>query len=93
MGRQRAHLASVKAKGWGAVAVFGMVLLIASADWGTTQLAGLRCGTGGEVVRALAAVALSTLHTAGAAGHGIRYCLFQLALLLPYVVLILGGAI
>ena len=93
MGRQQAHLASVKAKGWGALAVFGMVLLIGSADWATTQLESQCCGAAGETVTALAGVALSTLHTVGSARHGIWYCLFQLALSLPYVILILGGAI
>jgi len=93
MGRQQTHFASVKANGWGALALFGMVLLIGSADWWTTQLASLCCGAEGEVVRALAGVALSALHTAGSARHGIWCCLFQLALVLPDVVLILGGAI
>jgi hypothetical protein len=92
MGRQQTHFASVKANGWGALALFGMVLLIGSADWWTTQIANLCCGAGGEVVRALAGAALSTLHTAGSARQGI-WCLFQLALLLPYVVLILSGTI
>jgi hypothetical protein len=93
MARQQTHFASVKANGWGALALFGTALLIGSADWGTTQLASLCRGAEGEVVGALAGAALSTLHTAGSARHGIWYCLFHLALLLPYVVLILSGTI
>ena len=93
MERQETHFASVKVKGWGALAVFGMVLLLGSADWASTKLESLCCGAGGEMVRALVGVALSTLHTAASAHHGIWYCLLQLALSLPHVVLILGGTI
>lgn len=92
MGRQQTHFASVKAKGWGALAVLGMVLLIGSADWATTQLGSQCFGAVGEMVTALAGVALSILHTAGSARHGIWCGLCQLALLLPSVVLTLGGA-
>ena len=90
---QSTHFAGFGAKGKGALAAVGMMVLAGSLDWARARLEGECCGALGETIRVLAAVAVSTLHSVVSGHCGTSDGVIHLLLSLPNAVLTLGGAL